>query len=204
MGDTNNSRKPWGFGIFGGKKGNSSLLLFVLILIASILVQIGGAVRNELADRRERPALALKTFLRDLREYIRTEKQMPTNIRQLEIKIWNQGNDKIPSRLQHGNNIYVADNYEYIYFSGRVGGVSVANVWAIPLGKYRDEYETVLLVVAADGEAVWRGPALNEQQRVSVLATGFNPSLQQMSFLNMSKDAQPQAPQQNKGFSGFN
>jgi hypothetical protein len=183
------TNRPWGFGLLGGKQGTMSLLVFFVILVLSILVHIGGAVSGVLQDRAARPQLSLKFFLRDLREYMQTEKRMPENLKELEKKIWNKDNPNLPTRLQHGNQILVAANYEYIYFSGKVEGVSVANVWAIPLGKYRDEFETVLLVVAFDGESVWRGPALSEEQRAVVLAKGFNPSFSQMSSLNMSKDA---------------
>lgn len=181
--------RPWSFGLVGGKSGAHSLLLFFVVLVISILVHIGGAVSSSLQDKKERPVLALKGFLRDLREFVRTEKRMPNDFRELEIKIWNKGNADIPTRLNYGNQFVVAENYKYIYFSGSIEGVGVANVWAIPLGKYRDEYETVLLVISAAGEDIWRGPALNEQQLSAVLKNKFNPSFSQMAFLNMSKDA---------------
>ena len=84
------TKKPWGFGLMGNKKGANSLVVFFIILVLSILVQIGGYAGNYLKDDRQRPALALKSFLRDLRQFMTQEKRMPGNLRELEVKIWNK------------------------------------------------------------------------------------------------------------------
>jgi hypothetical protein len=192
----NKADKPWSFGFFGGKAGNKSIIVCFLVVVFAVLTHIGGAFYDEMKDRRERPALALKSILRDVREYVRVEKTMPSSWREVEAKIWNVPS-RAPSRLLGG--ILVVDNYEYFYHAGKVGEVSLVNIWALPLGKYRDQYETVLLVITAEGDEVWRGPALNEAQREMVLNAGFNPSFAQMSQLNMKKDAPAPASTPKRG-----
>ena len=193
----NKADKPWSFGFFGGKAGNKSIIIFFLVVGFAVVTHIGGAFYDEMKDRRERPALALKSLLRDVREYVRVEKSLPSSWREVEAKIWN-ARSPAPSRL-HGNNILVLDNYEYFYHAGKVGEVGLVNIWALPLGKYRDQYETVLLVITPEGDEVWRGPALNETQRAMALNVGFNPSFAQMSQLNMKKDAAAPASTPKRG-----
>lgn len=199
----NKEKKPWSFGLFGGKNGTKSILAFFVFLILAIVTHVAGAVYGEITDRRERPVLALKSVLRDVREFVRVEKKVPANFREIEIKIWNKSKPDAPSRL-HGNNILLTDNYEYIYHSGNVQGVPLVNVWAIPQGKYRDQYETVLIVITPDAEEVWRGPAFNDAQREFVLSPkGFNPTFPDMAAINMKRDAKAPAQQQKKKFGIF-
>lgn len=194
--------RPWGFGLFAGKNGTKAILAFFIVLFISIMTHVVGAIHGEIKDRRERPVLALKSFLRDVREFIRTEKKIPGDLRELEVKIWDKTRPGTPSRL-HGTNIYVANNYEYVFFSGNVENKQPqVTIWAIPLGKYRDDYETVLIVIRNEGETVWRGPALNDAQRSFVLAKGFNPSLPEMAQINMKLDAKPKE-EKKKGFGFF-
>lgn len=190
--------KPWSFGLLGGKSGTKSIVAFFIILVIGILTHIGGAVYHEIQDRRARPVLALKSVLRDVREFVRIEKKMPANFREIEITLWNKGNADVPSRL-HGENLLTTDNYEYIYHHGNVQGAPVVFVWALPLGKYREEYDTVLIVISTDGETVWRGPAFSDEQRIFALFKGFNPSFADMSKLNMKLDQKVQPQQQKKG-----
>lgn len=185
----NKEKKPWSFGLFGGKNGTKSILAFAVLVVLAITTHIAGAVYNEVRDRRARPVLALKSVLRDVRGFINTEKRMPASFKDIEFNIWNKKNADMPTRL-HGENILVADNYEYRMFSGKVKGINLINVWAIPLGKYREEAETVLLVVTDGGEDVWRGPALSEDQRNRVFADeSFPMTFPQLSQLNMKRDA---------------
>ncbi|HLM60730.1 MAG TPA: hypothetical protein VK308_08000 [Pyrinomonadaceae bacterium] len=188
------TKKPWGFGLVGGNKGGKTFAVFFIILIITLVVQIAGYFVVSYQTKEERPVLALNSFLRDVREFVKTEKRMPANLKEIENKVWLKAKPNQPTRLHYGNRVMVSSNYEYIYFAGTVDGVGIANVWAIPLGKFRDEAETVLLVIAPEGESVWRGPALTAEQREFVFAKGFNPTFPQMSALNMSKDA-PKAPQ---------
>lgn len=196
------TKKPWGFGFAGGGKGGKSFAVFFIAVLITIVVQIGGAVAVSYQTKEERPVLALNSYLRDVREFVKTEKRMPANFQDIEDKVWRKANPKLPTRLQYGEKIMVSSNYEYHYFAGQVNGVGIANIWAIPLGRFRDEAETVLLVIAPEGEAVWRGPALNAPQRELIMANGFNPTFPQMSGLNMSKDA-PKSPAPNSSGKRF-
>lgn len=184
----NKENKPLSFGLFGGRKSSRALLAFVIVLAIGIFTQIIGAVYLELKDRKERPALALKSILRDVRDFVRIEKRIPADFAEIEDKIWNKGKKGTVSVL-HGKSIYTADNYEYIYFAGKTKEIPLVNIWAIPLGKYRDQYDSVLLVITPDGEESWRGPALTNAQHDFVLENGFNPTFPQMAMLNMKKDA---------------
>lgn len=186
--------RPWSFGLFGGKNGAKSVMAFFVILIIAIMTHIGGAVYGELQDRKQRPALALRSFLRDVREYVRTEKKLPDSMREIETAIWDKKTPGVPTRL-NAPNILVADNYEYIYFAGEVDGIKQINVWALPLGKHRDEYDTVLLVIKTEGESIWKGPALSDEQREFILANGFNLSVPKMSQLNMKMDSPAKSQQ---------
>lgn len=191
--------KPWSFGLFGGKGGSKSIVIFFVLLVVAVLINVAGAIKGELSDRRERPVLALKSALRDVREFIKTEKRIPGNYRELEVKVWNKGKPDEPTRL-NGNNIFVSGFYEYIYFSGEAQEIGIVSIWAVPLGKYRDEYDTVLLIIKPDGETTWRGPALTQSQTDFVISKGFDMNFQQMASLNMKKDADEPAAKKRFGF----
>ncbi len=185
----NKEKKPWSFGLLGGKNGTKSILAFALVVLVAITTHIIGAVYNEIHDRRARPVSSLKSVLRDVREFIRVEKRTPSSLRDIEINIWNKKNADIPTRL-HGDTILVVNNYEYRLYSGKIKGINLINVWAIPLGKYREESETFLLIITDGGEDVWRGPALNDEQRNRVFSNeSFPMTFPQLSQLNMKRDA---------------
>ncbi len=58
------------------------------------------------------------------------------------------------------------------------------------LGKYREQYDTVLLIITDDGEEIWRGPVLNDAQRNFVISDqAFPTTFPQLSQMNMKKDA---------------
>jgi hypothetical protein len=203
MGKGSKENKPWSFGLLGGKPGRKSIFVFVVFLVLAIGTRIGGAIYDDVQDRRSRPVLALNSVLRDVREFVRAEKQMPAHFRDIEQKIWHKRTPGAPSLL-HGDNILVADNYEYIFHSGKIKGVNLVNIWAIPLGKYRDEYETMMLVVTDAGEELWRGPALSEAQRSTVLSEKSYPaSFPLLSELNMKRDGSAQPPRQRQKLFGI-
>ena len=61
-GNGNKESRPWGFGLFGGKRNSKSLFALIIVLGIGIFSHILGAVYLKLKDRKERPVLALKSI----------------------------------------------------------------------------------------------------------------------------------------------
>ena len=178
--------KPWSFGLSGGTGSNKSLILFFVVVVIALLTHVGGWVQGMRKESKEKPSLAINSLLRDTRTFAKSEKRMPANFKEIEDVVWNKGVAGAGTRLSHGNYIYVANNYEYFYFAGKNSDSYVkVNLWAIPLGKYRDEADTFLMVIDADGEDIWKGPALTAEQRKLVLEKNLGILLPDLSDMNM-------------------
>lgn len=165
-----------------GRSKFFTVICLVIALIACIGVRAVGYFHQSKLEQSKKPQLALNTWMKDLMAFQKASGRFPNDLIELDTKIWRKDKPDKPSRLTHGKHDYVYLNYHYKYFANG----NVASVWAIPLGEYKSEFNTVFLVMTADKYEIWRGASLKPEE-VKAIPAVATPSPELLATLGMFK-----------------
>lgn len=157
----------------------NSKISFVLVAISGLLL-VGVYIYTLWASDRQRsedlPVEAADVMVRDLRSFHKKRGGFPVNLKELEGIVWERKGTRIYSNDERG---LTHRNYHYIYT--RISHHEFA-LWAIPMGRERDDAATWFLVVSPDSQSRWKGPALNTDD---VKTLSLQPSAHQLSILGL-------------------
>lgn len=103
--------------------------------------------------RAEIPFDATKVMNRDLLKFHQKRGSFPEKLEDLEGVVWEK---KERNYLSHGRSM-IHRNYFYLYSKINPHRFTL---WAIPIGKERDEASTRFLVGTPSSDRAWKGPAL--------------------------------------------
>lgn len=134
-----------------------SALCFMLLLVS------GGAAWWVTSAKKqvELPVLALNRLISDARMYQGTKGSFPADLAQLQDAVWKKRGAFFT--LTEANRSFTADNYYYLYTPA---GPHVVNIWAVPLGKYRENFPSMYVTIRTGDPVptIWQGPALDHEQ----------------------------------------
>ena len=162
------------------KKRHLSLIFAVILLIVFVAVRFGISWELSRRIEAEKPQLALKTLIAELRQYKTAKKKFPLSFDQLKSEIWEKKNKQ---KNLIGQRYFSENNYVYYYSSDE----KFCSIWAIPEGKYRESAETVFVLLNDANQEIWRGQALSVEQKQMIPGI-VRPPLALMAQFNMNKD----------------
>lgn len=158
----------------------------MLMPIAAVTV-VGVYIYSLWASERQRtaeaPVEAFNVMVRDLRSFHSKRGSFPKDLKELEGVVWEKKEDREFSKDGSG---LTHRNYHYLYTS--IGHHEFA-LWAIPMGRRREEAATWFLAITPESQRRWKGPALTPED---VKALSLYPSAQQLNVLGLTE--QPIAP----------
>ena len=115
-------------------------------------------------------------MIRDLRSFHKKRGGFPKDLRELEGVVWEKKEGREFSKdgtgLTHRN---------YHYFYTPIGSHQFT-LWAIPVGRKREEGATWFLVVTPESQRQWEGPALTPED---IKGLDLHPSANQLNVLGL-------------------
>lgn len=159
-----------------------------LVLIPVALAVLAGIYVYSLwAAERQRaagvPLEATSTLVRDLFAYHKKRGSFPGELKQLEGVVWEKKESRRYSNDKRG---IIRRHYYYLYTPLSHHRFTV---WAIPIGRQREEAATWFLVVTPELQRRWKGGALSPED---VKRLSLDPSVNQLSVLGLIE--QPTTP----------
>lgn len=152
-----------------------SLILAPLALTMLIGVHVYALWSEERNRAAEIPFDATGAMNRDLLKFHQKRGSFPERLQDLEGVVWEKKNrNYVPG----GRSMFYR-NYFYIYT--RVGAHRFT-LWAIPVGKQRDDAPTFHLIGTPDSHRMWKGPALPIPH---VEKLSFTPSSHNLNILGL-------------------
>ena len=130
-----------------------SLILAPLALMMLVGIYIFCLWSEERDRRAEIPLDATKVMNRDLLKFHQKRGSFPEKLEDLEGIVWEK---KERNYVSHGRSM-IHRNYFYMYSKINPHRFTL---WAIPIGKVREEASTLFLVGTPDSDRTWKGPAL--------------------------------------------
>lgn len=130
-----------------------SLILAPLALMMLVGVYIYSLWSEDRERRAEIPFDATGALKRDLVKFHQKRGSFPEKLEDLEGVVWEK---KERNYLSQGRSM-IHRNYFYLYSKINPHRFTL---WAIPLGKVRDEALTLFLVGTPSLDRTWKGPAL--------------------------------------------
>ncbi|MBX3295458.1 MAG: hypothetical protein KF762_07080 [Acidobacteria bacterium] len=162
---------------------NSLKISLVLIPIVFLLV-VGVYAYSLWASERKRaaelPVEAADVMMRDLLSFHKKRGGFPKDLKELEGVVWekkenrNYSNDK--RGLTHRNYYYLYTHLNHHRFT----------LWAIPVGRQREDAATQFLLVTTESCRRWKGAALSIEQASEIAP---NPSVTKLSLLGLIEQA---------------
>lgn len=157
----------------------NSKISFILVSIAGLLlvgVYIYSLWATDRQRKEDRPVEAADVMVRDIRSFHKKRGGFPAKLKDLEGIVWERKETRSYSNDERG---LTHRNYHYLYT--RINDHEFT-LWAIPIGRQRDEAATWFLIVAPDSQRRWKGPALNTDD---VKALSLQPSANQLTVLGL-------------------
>ncbi len=152
-----------------------SLILAPLALTMLIGVYVYALWSEERKRAAEIPFDATGAMNRDLRKFHEKRGSFPKKLENLEGVVWEKKDRKYVSE---GRSMF---HRNYFYMYTRVGPHHFT-LWAIPIGKQRDEAPTFHLIGTPGSQRAWKGPAvpIPDVEKLS-----FTPSSESLSILGL-------------------
>lgn len=156
------------------------LKITIILLPVAVLVVVGVYVYSLWAAERqntaETPVEAFDVMIRDLRVFQKKRGGFPKSLKELEGVVW----EKKEAREFSGDGAGLSHrNYHYLYSPIDHHQFTL---WAIPMGRQREQAATWFLTVAAHSQRRWKGPALTPED---VKGLYLHPSAQQLNVLGL-------------------
>ena len=163
-----------------------SLILAPLALIMLVGVYIYSLWSEDRERRAEIPFDATRVMNRDLLKFHQKRGSFPEKLEDLEGVVWEK---KDRNYVTYGRSM-IHRNYFYLYSKINPHRFSL---WAIPVGKVRDEALTLFLVGTPSSDRTWKGPALAIPDIENLLPA---PSSNKLNMLGLVE--QPNTPRESK------
>lgn len=137
------------------------LKITLILLPVAIVAVVGFYVYSLWATERQRtaetPVEAFDVMIRDLRSFHKKRGGFPKNLKELEGVVWEKKEarefSKDGSGLTHWNYHYLYSPISHHQFT----------LWAIPMGRQREEAATWFLVITPESQRRWKGPSLTPE-----------------------------------------
>lgn len=149
--------------------------LFAVVLIGTYVYSLWAGERRRSTDI---PVDAASMMMRDLLTFHEKRGSFPMDLKQLEGVIWER---KRGRSFSIGDRVLSHRNYYYLYTRASEQRFTL---WAVPMGKLREEAPTWFLTVTPESCRRWKGPALPLEQ-VGKIET--SPSSAQLGILGLSE-----------------
>ena len=155
----------------------------VLVPIAFLLV-VGVYIYSLWASERRRtaelPVEATDAMMRDLLSFHKKRGGFPKDLKELEGAVWKKKESRSFSNdgrgLTHRNYYYLYTRLDHHRFT----------LWAIPMGRQREDAATLFLLVTTNSCRRWKGAALSIKQASEIAP---NPSVTELSLLGLIEQA---------------
>ncbi len=153
-----------------------SLVLAPLALLLVVGVYLYSLWATDRQKTNELPVEAVSQMMSDLLRFHEKRGGFPSDLKQLEGVIWEAKESRTFSNrnnaLSHRNYYYLYSRQNHHYFT----------LWAIPVGRFREEASTWFLAVSPSACRRWKGGAIDvdDVRRLEV-----TPSQSQLSVLGL-------------------
>lgn len=146
--------------------------LVLLLVVAAYIYSLWAAERKK---TNEQPVEAVSMMMRDLLRYHEKRGGFPETLKALEGVVW----EKKARDFSIENRAFTHRNYYYFYT--RIDHHHFT-LWAIPVGKSREEAQTWFLLVTPENCRRWKGAALALEQAGKI---DSNPSPNGLGILGL-------------------
>lgn len=156
------------------------LKISLALLPVVLLMLIGTYIYSLWADARQRtaevPVDASSMMMRDLLAFHEKRGGFPKDLKEMEGVVWEKKESRSYSTDKRG---LTHRNYYYLY--ARLDHHRF-NLWAIPMGRQREEAATWFLAITPGSLRRWKGAALSPDD---VKDINVHPSVNQLSVLGL-------------------
>ena len=158
----------------------TSLKISLVLIPLAILFVVGTYIYSLWASERRRaadlPVEAADVMMRDLLAFHKKRGGFPKDLKEMEGVVWEKKESRSYSNDKRG---ITRRHYHYLYTPVSHHRFTL---WAIPIGRQRDEAVTLFLVVTPESQRRWKGSALNPED---VRGLRLDPSENQLSMLGL-------------------
>ena len=170
-----------------GKSGTRYFSASYILAIIGVVFYLGAwgysAYSADFADRGAHPRLdAITTLIKGAQSYYTRTGSYPENFYKIEDLVWKHG--AMPDYGERGVTLEYK-NYYYLYTRAED---HVATLWAIPIGKYREEAPTYFVILRSPKSdqpvEKWKGAALNMEEAAKISGA---PTFNQLGVLGMTR-----------------
>lgn len=187
------------------RSGKSALRMTHLMAALCFMLAAGSGLAawwiTSSKKQNEIPVLALASLIGDARAYQSKKGSFPDNLARLQNVVWNKRGKFFT--LTEANRSFFSDNCYYLYTPA---GPQVVNIWAVPLGPYREHFPTLYVNVRTGdpNPTIWQGAALSHEQLKKVQGLMTDKGLIELGMkLQPAPAAQPQTQAQSAPFPFF-
>jgi len=159
-----------------------SLILAPLALTFMIGVYIYSLWAQERDLKAEAPFDASAALSRDLFKFHQKRGSFPENLEELEGVVW----EKKPRNFASAGRALIHRNYYYLY---TLEDHHRYALWAIPMGKAREEAPTLFLTADPFTNRTWKGPAVPLTELKNLSTT---PTSHELGILGLIEQQKPQ------------
>ena len=161
------------------KRLKITLILMPVTFIAVVGVYVYSLWAAQSQRSAEAPVEAFEIMIRDLRSFHKKRGGFPKDLKELEGVVWEkkEGREfsKDGARLTHRNYHYLYTPISHHQFT----------LWAVPMGRQRNEAATWFLTATPGSHRRWKGPALSAEDARTL---SLQPSLDQLSVLGLIEE----------------
>ena len=158
----------------------SRLKVSLVLLPVAIAVLAGIYVYSLWAAERQRaadvPVEAADAMMRDLLSFHKKRGGFPKDLRELEGVVWEKKESRSYSKdnrgLTHRNYYYLYTRFNHHRFT----------LWAISIGRQREEGATWFLIVTPEMHRKWKGSAVSPED---VKSLSLDPSIDELNVLGL-------------------
>lgn len=158
---------------------NSLKISLVLIPLAILLV-VGTYIYSLWASERQRvaelPVEAVDVMMRDLLAFHKKRGGFPKDLKEMEGVVWEKKESRSYSNDKRG---ITHRHYHYLYTPSSHHRFTL---WAIPMGKQREDAVTWFLAVTPESQRRWKGGALSPED---VKRLSLDPSANELSVFGL-------------------
>ncbi len=158
----------------------NSLKISLVLIPLTILLVVGTYIYSLWASERQRaaelPVEAANVIMRDLLAFHKKRGGFPKDLKEMEGVVWEKKESRSYSNDKRG---ITRRHYHYLYtpFSHHR-----FTLWAIPIGRQREEAATWFLVVTPESQRRWKGGALSPED---VKRLSLDPSTNELSVFGL-------------------
>lgn len=158
----------------------NGLKISLVLIPLAILIVVGTYIYSLWASERQRaaelPIEATDVMMRDLLTFHKKRGGFPKDLKEMEGVVWEKKESRSYSNDKRG---ITRRHYFYLYTPLSHHRFTL---WAIPVGRQREEGATWFLVVTPELQRRWKGGALSPEDAKSL---SLDPSIDELSVLGL-------------------